>query len=194
MEYTLEDYSNYLNNEEIQYLFENNHIYDICIYTGDCETVYNNEIIEPGNKNCLRFSYHIPREQYCYDCILKPSDDTSGDFTLKIIAYDGQDSKGNNLYIRREFKNITCDSDLFEVICNQVYHLLWGKDNNNELNCWYKAEYIEELLINLEEEILKIEKDIHYNNNVVSSINMLMLGTYDWHLNPDIINLIVKNI
>ena len=191
MSYTLEDYDSYLNDEEIQELFAANCIY--AINTGDYENRYNDVIIEPENEDCLRFSYHVSREQYCYDCILKPSDDTSGNFTLKVIAYNGQDADGNYLYIKREFKNITCDSDLFEVICHQVYHLLWAEDDNNEYKCWYKAEYINELVVDIEDELYKIEKEINYHDVVVPVITMLMLGKYDWCLNSDIINIIAKN-
>lgn len=191
MNYSLNDYDSYLNDEEIQDLFADNGIYDIVV--GDYENRYCEEIIEPENEDCLRFSYHIAREQYCYDCILKPSKYDTEYFTLKVITYDGQDAKGNNLYIKREFKNITCDSDLFEVICFQIYHLLWAEDDNNVYKYWYKSEYIEEHVINLEEEILKVEKDIHYDDVIVPVINMLILGTYKWHLDADIINLIIKN-
>ena len=199
MNYTLQDYEDFLNDEEIQDQFIDNGINSIIV--GKTSTLFDVENIEPENKNCLRFSYCFRYscdsslvDTYSYDCILKESDSSIGEFTLKVIAYDGQDNDGNYLYIKREFKNISCDSDLFEVMCNRVYHLLWDSRWISRPLSYYKSEYIEELVINIEKEIHKIKEDIHYEFVGIPCINMLMLGEYKWNLCSDIVNIIGQNI
>ena len=190
MNYTLESFNNYLNDRNTIRVFINNCIF--YIKTGQYENIYNKEIIEPENTNCLRFSYC--NQSFQYNCLLKPS---NSNFTLKIITEYNKEYNYDiePTYIKREFKNIKNIDDLFEVIVHKVYHLICDYDNDGEYMYWFKADYIEELIEELDNELKKIEDELKYDEVVVVPvINMLLLGDYEWKLPSDVINIIVKNI
>ena len=201
MSYTLEDYETFLKNQHTEDLLAGEGFFDIItgrgiynIEEGDNYLSHPDVIIEPENNNCVRFSYYLARDrddrqQYCYDCILKPSDNNVEKMTLCVITKE----RGEEYYIKRNFKNISSFDELIDIILQQVYHMLWAYDDDKKFKCWYKSEYIEDIVCELEEELLKVDKDVHYYDVVVPVTNMLMLGKYDWNLDADIINLIIKN-
>ena len=108
--------------------FDDCDIYRIC--TNEAERDYNNPVLDPEVKDgCLRFSYCIARQQFCYNCLLRTDNGDDNTMVLKVVTTD------RHCPIHMEFRDVRSTEDVFEILTDHVYHLRWSWDDQGRRWC-----------------------------------------------------------
>jgi len=145
------------------------------------ESEYNNPIIDEGVKG-FRFSYHLPRRCYEYNCLIK---EENNQVVFKVITHDDEE------VIYKEYQGIKSVKDFLEILTKKVYHLHWYEDENGD---WVSTdtrpekiqEKIEKNIIEIETELIELEKIIEKKEIEIMALIYLMIGKKDCYILPDI--------